>query len=383
MPLARVNGQILHFAHVPRTGGTSVENYLAARFGALAFLDRDYLSVPVAARWSRTSPQHIETAAFSRIVPGSWISHRFTVVRHPEDRLVSVFRYQRDAAEAFPCSMSFEDWLVENAAVGMRDLHFIDNHALPACDLVPDGAVVFRIEDGFAPLLAWLDDIEGVQRGPRDFPHDNGYAERLTFLGRSPGPRPEVTARARAVIAELYADDFRRFGYMPRNDAQERGPAPAQHLGSPEYSPPTTMAAAPGGAAWQALSEPEQTIMPHLLADRRVVALEPAGTGMWQALVPAGTRELRLKCRAVRPSDLSASPDRRLLGLAVHGLELDGMALDLPGGGQGWHELEQDGGHSWRWTNGDALLPVSIGPEPARLVLRGALPEGLPSAPSA
>ena len=115
----------------------------------------------------------------------------------------------------------------------------------------------------------------------------------------------------------------------------------------------------------------------------RVVALEPVGTGMWQALVPAGTRELRLKCRAVRPSDLSASPDCRLLGLAVHGLELDGATLDLPGGGPGWHELEQDGGHSWRWTNGDALLPVSIGPEPARLVLRGALPEGLPSAPSA
>ena len=383
MPLARVNGQILHFAHVPRTGGTSVENYLAARFGALAFLDRDYLAVPVADRWSLTSPQHIETAAFSRIIPESWISHRFTVVRHPEDRVLSVFRYQRDAADGVPCSMSFEEWLIEQSTARASDLHYIDNHALPACDLVPDTAVAFRIEDGLAPLLAWLDDIEGVQRGPRAFPHDNGYTERLALLRRMPGPKPEVTARARAVIAELYAEDFARFGYTPRDATQEWAAPPAHRRGSEENSTPIPLGASPGIEEQQVRRDAGQAAVPHLLADGHMVALEAEGAGLWRALVPAGTRELRLMSPAVRPSDLSASPDCRLLGLVVYGLELDGTTLDLHRGGQGWHELEQDGGRSWRWTNGNALLPVSVGTEPARLTLRGALPEGLSSAPRA
>ena len=102
MPLAFVNGALLYFAHVPRAAGTSIEQYLIQRFGPLAFLDPAFLAVPEAERWSRTSPQHLTAAALSRLVPESWIRHRFAVVRHPEDRILSVFRFQRDIEGNIP-----------------------------------------------------------------------------------------------------------------------------------------------------------------------------------------------------------------------------------------------------------------------------------------
>ena len=33
MPIARVSGKLVLFMHVPRCGGTSMEDYLEARFG--------------------------------------------------------------------------------------------------------------------------------------------------------------------------------------------------------------------------------------------------------------------------------------------------------------------------------------------------------------
>jgi hypothetical protein len=42
MPYVTAAGKLIYFAHVPKAGGSSVENYLAARFGPLAMLDRNW-----------------------------------------------------------------------------------------------------------------------------------------------------------------------------------------------------------------------------------------------------------------------------------------------------------------------------------------------------
>ena len=224
MPLAFVNGALLYFAHVPRAAGTSIEQYLVQRFGPLAFLDPAYLAVPEAERWSRTSPQHLTAAAMARLVPESWIRHRFAVVRHPQDRIVSVFRFQRDIEGNIPQGVSLENWLWSLRAPVIP--HYLDNHACAATLLVPEGATIFRLEDGIDRLVTWLDGIEGIARGPRQIVMENGYQQRLQGTRIPPGPAPVVTRTARTLILELFWKDFERFGYEPRSGNTDAAQAP-------------------------------------------------------------------------------------------------------------------------------------------------------------
>ncbi|MEL6934393.1 MAG: hypothetical protein AAFO17_15100 [Pseudomonadota bacterium] len=67
MPIIRIKGRPIFFAHVLKCAGTSIEKYLRARFGPLALLDRDYYDHPSRLRWSATSLQHIDVANLRRL----------------------------------------------------------------------------------------------------------------------------------------------------------------------------------------------------------------------------------------------------------------------------------------------------------------------------
>jgi hypothetical protein len=101
-----------------------------------------------------------------------------------------------------------------------------------------------------------------------------------------------------------------------------------------------------------------RSIWPATADDRRYVFVLPA------ALRDPGS--VRLISRSGAPSDLVPyETDRRRLGVAVqriivrsHDEQIE-IPPDHPGLSRGWHEAERDGGSLWRWTNGDAVLPLS------------------------
>lgn len=104
---------------------------------------------------------------------------------------------------------------------------------------------------------------------------------------------------------------------------------------------------------------------PRILADG-VVLLPLGATGAgWRFAIPAGTRSLRLLSRSFVPADMRpCAGDWRRLGVAVGNILVQSgdtqrrIALDSPELARGWHELEQAGGAAWRWTDGDAVLPI-------------------------
>lgn len=98
----------------------------------------------------------------------------------------------------------------------------------------------------------------------------------------------------------------------------------------------------------------------HLLADG--IAMWPKQDGaLHRFQVPPGCRVLRLMSRAAVPSRVSlGNADQRLLGVAVDCLCIDGrdIGLDDPALRLGWHGLDGAPPRVWRWTSGDAMLPL-------------------------
>ena len=212
MPLFRLpDGRIGLYAHVPKCAGSAVERHLKLRFGRLALLDHAHAKREEP--WSRSSPQHAPAEVLDRLFPEDWIAARFATVRHPATRIASAFAFHRDWTGRIGPKARFEAWLDR---IDPARPYAFDGHVRPMADLVPEGAAVFRIEEGLEPVVAWIDALAGETRGPRRIESRNTRSDYLARPGAAAkGSRPELTPAALSRIAELYAADFARFGYDP------------------------------------------------------------------------------------------------------------------------------------------------------------------------
>lgn len=221
MPIFKADDKLVLYAHVPKCGGSAIGWYLAERFGALAFSDRQHTRQPAERRWSRTSPQHIDRASLARLFPEGFFDAVFTIVRHPVARIVSAYHFQLDVEESIPRTTGFSDWLADVEERLEEDPFVFDNHVRPMTDIVPEGAQVFHMEHGLDGLVGWFDALTGRADGPRALPRIN---EQGAYTGtRTPKAEPDEADLAR--IARLYAADFERFGYEIGRPAPA-GPAP-------------------------------------------------------------------------------------------------------------------------------------------------------------
>lgn len=226
MPIIRAGSRLVFYAHVPKCGGSAVQDYLHARFGALGFEDRQHLAQPPVRRWTATSPQHVDVASLNRLFPAGFFDAVFTIVRHPVARLVSAYHFQLEVEKTISPDLGFSAWLAQIAESRDTAPFAHDNHTRPMTELVPGGAQVFHLEHGLDALVPWLDAITGETTGPRAVGHSNARGAHGGGSGARAVPGPADLA----LITRLYGDDFTRFGYEP----DRRAPlAPAPIL-SPE-----------------------------------------------------------------------------------------------------------------------------------------------------
>jgi hypothetical protein len=106
----------------------------------------------------------------------------------------------------------------------------------------------------------------------------------------------------------------------------------------------------------------------HLLVDERVRSPASIVEDRYVFTLPECAREVRLLSRATKPCDLAPwVDDRRRLGVAVKRIVLSGQTgvsevpVDAPFLADGWWDAEREGSKIWRWTNGQAQLPISPG----------------------
>ncbi|MCF6303761.1 MAG: sulfotransferase family protein [Rhodobacteraceae bacterium] len=214
MPLCRIGTKLIYFCHIPKCGGTAVGKYLENRFRPLAFLDPQFYSIDAEYRWTKSSPQHIPDQELSRLFPAGFFDASFAMVRHPVDRLASVYLYQHLLEKRITKGIKFENWLESLADQKSANPYIYDNHIRPMIDFVPKNAKIFRLENGMAAVVDWLDHQAGDASGPRQIPPANVLANRLAHAKQAK-IEFTVSPTARELIVDIYKVDFERFGYDP------------------------------------------------------------------------------------------------------------------------------------------------------------------------
>ncbi|SFH34775.1 sulfotransferase family 2 domain-containing protein [Sulfitobacter dubius] len=178
MPLLKINDKLLHFVHIPKTGGSCITSYLRAK-GPLALYSRE----PV--EWSKTTPQHMEAATQRMILPYGFCDHRFCILRDPFERLLSEYRYRAtriNPPEALPehivpgdtltveldwgkefCG-TFDAWVAKVFADQIDDPYLSDNHIRPQAEFTGPDVKIFLFEEGLEQVFRWVDHITQTDR---------------------------------------------------------------------------------------------------------------------------------------------------------------------------------------------------------------------------
>ena len=229
MPSLTLSDRLIWFAHCPKAGGTSVEQFMVARWGdAVGHLHWGWDRWWQRGGWRLAdppnSPQHLIWGDAVACLPKA-PDAVFAVVRDPVARMASEHRYQRRARRGTRLGkalamLPFSLWLRLMLALAERHPYAFDNHFRAQADFVPEGARVFRLEDGLQPVTRWLSAVTGESLSDLPLPH-------ALPSGKGTG----MSEADQALIGRAFARDYARFGY-PRPEARG-GALGLARLGAP------------------------------------------------------------------------------------------------------------------------------------------------------
>jgi hypothetical protein len=194
MPLFRRGPQTILFVHIPKTGGTSIEE----AFKAIGWVEALRVQDPLG--YSVATPQHLHAAIYTRWIPKAFYDYGFAVVRNPFARLASEYKMRVTGAGSLP----FGDWL-DSIFRAYTDRPYIgDNHFRPQVEFIAPNLQIFRFEEDIPSIIEKVFAILDI-KGAHPIPHLRRGDEQIIRCDRAAVRR----------IAQFYAADFEAFGYNP------------------------------------------------------------------------------------------------------------------------------------------------------------------------
>lgn len=218
MPLITASTKRIFFAHVPKTGGSSVEDYLLRRFGGPLSLRDITHRRGDRKRGLIALSTHLAIEDLEDVLPHD-IDHLFAVVREPLSRVKSQYRFQAGISRTR--RLDLRTWLRVILKSAEIDPRVYQNHIRPQTDLVHKDSAVFKLEDKFNDMIEWLDEITGTTDSSIEIGHLlKRQREPIVFY------REDVQ-----LITEFYREDYDRFGYeRPDLSSYDSKPYPSYML---------------------------------------------------------------------------------------------------------------------------------------------------------
>lgn len=198
MPLYRNGRKLILFVHIPKTGGSTVEEVLKAGGALQALKYHKRLG------YSNSTPQHMPWEVTRHWVPRDFYDFAFAMVRDPVARIVSEYHWRGKVSKAeLP---PFDDWINTQMTLWPDRPYMLDNHIRPQAQFVAPHVKIFRLEDGLErPVRAGLRRL-GLGGAEVEIHHAR-KSERKELM---------VTPTTLARIKTFYQSDYETFGYDPQ-----------------------------------------------------------------------------------------------------------------------------------------------------------------------
>ncbi|AUQ68770.1 sulfotransferase family 2 domain-containing protein [Phaeobacter inhibens] len=198
MPLYRHGDKIILFIHVPKTGGSTIEEVLSTS-GA-----RQALKYYQRLGYAKATPQHMHWELLEHWVPEDFYDYAFMVVRHPIARMISEYRWRSEISETeLP---EFEIWVNRQLGRYEKNGFILDNHIRPQHEFLGPDTEVFRLEDGLErPVFIALERL-GLPTDDFEIHHARKSERNLLTL----------TEKTLQDIRSFYATDFEVFDFDPQ-----------------------------------------------------------------------------------------------------------------------------------------------------------------------
>lgn len=207
MPICTVDNKVIFFAHIPKTGGSSIEAYLRLKGD---------LSLFGAPKIDGVHLQHLTREKVLAMTTIPTFDHRFAIVRSPVTRMVSEFIWRsgplkplqhlmrplsgvaarRIKVSGKKRSLTFAEWVPLVLDEVRETPSLRDNHMRAQVDFLARGDKLFLFEQGLDPVFRWID---GITDGKPSAP-----VERLKA---SVYEKPKVDEISRRLIEAFYEQD--------------------------------------------------------------------------------------------------------------------------------------------------------------------------------
>jgi len=217
MPIFATSKKIIHFAHVPKTGGTSIEKYiLSTRVARHAFLDYSFATHRSESPWNNSSPQHIDGASLRRLFPANFFTDYFAILRDPIKRFISAYLFQMNEPGSKLRQININEFIATYLEASFKRNGWCDNHFLPQRRFLhPEGnyKLFYLNSEAMKNVKAYLDELleisENFSQIPQAMQSDKQSSINL---------KADLSSESINRLKIIYEEDYRIIKSLTQNE---------------------------------------------------------------------------------------------------------------------------------------------------------------------